>query len=312
MKKKILTAVTGIIVILVVICAASAVYTVSEDEYACTIRFSRIINTTGEAGLHVKVPFLDSVRKFPRAVMLYDIKPSEVLTADKQNMTVDSYVLWKIVDPVLFYRTLGSLTVAEQRLDALTYSALKNIMGTVAQKDIINEGGTAGIGSEASGRPGDPDGDDAAGRSELFDRIASNVAALATNYGISIVDIKVKRFDLPEANEQAVYARMISERNQIAEKYSADGEYEASIIRNNVDKQVNIIISNAEAEAAALVAKGEKEYMARLAAAYNTADKKEFYEFILALEALKASLNGSDKTVILGADSPIARALLNK
>jgi len=292
MKKKILTVFSGIIGIVIVACLALSVYTVAENEYACTIRFSKIIRTTENAGLHFKVPFLDSIKVFPKAIMLYDIKPSEVLTSDKQNMTVDSYVLWQVEDPLLFYQALGSLPVAEQRLDALTYNALKNIMGTVAQKDIINE-------------------DDAAGRNEIYEKIASSVSNIALNYGIGIVDIKVKRFDLPEANEQAVYSRMISERNQIAEKYSADGEYEASIIRNNVDKQVNIIISNAQAQAAALVAEGEQDYMQRLAEAYNSPDKQAFYEFTLALDALKASLDGTDKTVILGADSPIAQALMN-
>ena len=292
MKKKIMSAVSIIIGVLIVVCIASSVYTVAENEYACTIRFSKIINTTEDAGIHFKVPFLDNIKVFPKAIMLYDINPSEVLTSDKQNMTVDSYVLWQVEDPLLFYQTLGSITVAEQRLDALTYNALKNIMGTVAQKDIINE-------------------DDAAGRNDIYGKISSNVSAIALNYGISIVDIKIKRFDLPEANEQAVYSRMISERNQIAEKYSADGEYEASIIRNNVDKQVNIIISNAQAQAATLVAEGEQEYMARLAEAYNTAEKQDFYEFNLALDALKLSLDGTDKVVILGADSPIAQALMN-
>ncbi|HHU05920.1 MAG TPA: protease modulator HflC [Clostridiales bacterium] len=291
MKKK-AAIFSGVIILLIIVCLALSVYTVEENEYACTIRFSKIINTTDSAGLHFKLPFLDSVKVFPKAIMLYDIKPSEVLTADKQNMTVDSYVLWKIENPRLFFQTLGSLPVAEQRLDALTYNALKNTMGTLAQRDIINE-------------------EDGSGRNVIYDKITENVANLAKNYGIEVVDIKVKRFDLPEANEQAVYARMISERKQMAEKYSADGQYEASIIRNNVDKQVNIIISNAKAQAAALIAEGEQEYMKRLAEAYNSPDKQAFYEFILALDALKASLNGSDKTVILGPDSPIAQALLN-
>ena len=292
MKKKIMTTVLGIVFVAVLLGLFSSVYVVAENEYACTVRFSKIINTTEVAGLHVKVPFLDNVKKFPKAIMLYDIKPSEVLTADKQNMTVDSYLLWEVDNPKLFYQTLGSITAAEQRLDALTYNALKNTMGTLAQKDIINE-------------------DDAAGRNEIYESIARNVSAIAVNYGISVVDVKIKRFDLPEANEQAVYSRMISERNQIAEKYAADGEYEASIIRNNVDKQVNIIISNANAQAAALVAQGEQEYMQRLAAAYDSSEKQAFYEFILALDALAASLDGTDKTVILGPESPIAQALLN-
>ena len=132
---------------------------------------------------------------------------------------------------------------------------------------------------------------------------------LAATYGIGVEDVKIKRFDLPESNLNAVYSRMISERNQIAEKYTADGNYEASIIRNDVDKQVNIMVSNAEAEAAALVAEGEAEYMRLLAEAYDSADKKDFYEFTLALDALKQSLNGSDKTGILDANSELAKIL---
>ncbi len=124
------------------------------------------------------------------------------------------------------------------------------------------------------------------------------------------VDVKIKRFDLPDSNLNAVYNRMISERNQMAVKYTADGNYEASIIRNDVDKQVNILISNAQAEAAQLEAEGEAEYMRLLAEAYNTPDKKEFYEFILALDALKTSLTGEEKTVVLDADSELAKILM--
>ena len=293
MKKAVKWIITGVILLALVICVSTSVYTVAENEYACVVRFEKIIATTAEPGLHFKVPFIDGIKRFPKAVMLYDISPSEVLTADKQNMTVDSYVLWEISDPLKFYQSLGSTSVAEQRLDALTYNALKNVMGTLAQRDIINE-------------------DDATERNDIYTGIASNVAELADTYGINIVDIKIKRFDLPEANEQAVYARMISERNQIAEKYTADGEYEASIIRNDVDKQVNIIVSNAQAEAAKLEAEGEQEYMRILAEAYDSDDKKDFYEFTLALDALKASLRGDEKTIILGKDSPLAEILLNK
>ena len=291
MKKKIFGVVLAVAVLAVVILGAGSVYTVRENEYACTVRFSKIINTTGEAGLHFKVPFIDSVKVFPKATMLYDISPSEVLTSDKQNMTVDSYVLWKIKDPLLFYQSLGTISVAEQRLDAITYNAFKNLMGTLAQADIINE-------------------EDASARNDIYSGITANVAEVADSYGISVVDVKIKRFDLPESNENAVYSRMISERNQMAEKYTADGEYEAALIRNDVDKQVNIIISNAEAQAALLEAEGESTYMQMLNDAYNTDDKKDFYEFTLALDALKASLADGESTVILSKDSPLAQILL--
>ena len=289
MKK---TGILIVLLVLVVILAAGSMFTVAEDEYACTVRFSKIIDTTSEAGLHFKLPFVDSVKYFTDATQLYDIPPSEVLTSDKQNMTVDCYVLWSVSDPLKFYQSLGNTSVAEERLNALTYNALKTVMGTLSQSNIINM-------------------DDGAARNDIYEGITTSVDTLAANYGIKVEDVKIKRFDLPEANESAVYARMISERQQIAEKYTADGNYEASLIRNDVDKQVNIIVSNAEAEAAKLQAEGEAEYMRLLGKAYNTEDKQEFYKFTQALEALKSTLNGDEKTIILGKDSDLAQILTN-
>ena len=288
MKKRI---VLIAIIVLALMLGLNSIFTVRENEYACTVRFSKIIDTTDEAGLHFKIPFVDSVKYFSKATQFYDIPPSEVLTSDKQNMTVDCYILWSISDPKLFYQTLGSTAVAEQRLDALTYNELKTVMGTLAQADIINM-------------------EDGAKRNEIYETISTDVDSLAGTYGIHVEDVKIKQFDLPDSNLNAVYSRMISERNQMAEKYTADGNYEASIIRNDVDKQVDIIVSNAEAEAAKLEAEGEAEYMRLLAEAYNTQDKKDFYEFTLALDALAQSLNGNEKTVILDANSELAQILM--
>ena len=279
------------LLLIAVLVGLNGLYTVEENEYACIVRFSKIISTADTAGLHFKVPFLDNVKYFSKATQFYDIPPSEVLTSDKQNMTVDCYILWNISDPRTFNQTLGSTAAAEQRLDAITYNALKNAMGTLAQADIIN--------MEEGGK-----------RNTIYEGITKDVSALAQKYGIEVEDVKIKQFDLPESNLNAVYSRMISERNQMAEKYTADGNYEASIIRNDVDKQVNIMVSDAEAEAAKLTAEGESEYMRLLAEAYDTADKKDFYEFTLALDALKASLNGDEKTIILDGNSELARILM--
>ncbi len=287
MKKKIIIAV---VVVLLLIVAANSFYTVRENQYACVVEFSKIVATTDQPGLHFKVPFLHTVKYFSSATQLYDIPPSEVITLDKQNMTVDCYVLWQISDPLKFYQTLGNTSVAQQRLGDQTYTALKNAMGTLAQADIINM-------------------EDGGQRNEIYDGIATTVDEKAQTYGINVLDVKIKRFDLPESNLNAVYSRMISERNQMASKFTADGNYEASIIRNDVDKQVNILVSNAKAEAAKLEAEGEAEYMRLLAEAYDSADKKDFYEFILALDALQQSLDGGEKTIILDADSKLAQIL---
>ena len=288
--KNVIKTVALILAVVLLIALSNSFYTVREDQYACVVRFAKIIETTNQAGIHFRIPFLDSVKYFSKATQFYDIPPSEVLTSDKQNMTVDCYVLWQINDPLKFYQTLGTVDKAEQRLDAITYNELKTVMGTLAQADIINM-------------------DDGAERNAIYAGISTSVNELAQAYGITVEDVKIKRFDLPESNENAVYARMISERNQIAEKYTADGNYEASIIRNDVDKQVNIIVSNAKAEAAKLEAEGEAEYMRLLAAAYDSADKKEFYEFTIALDALQQSLTGEEKTIILDADSALAKIL---
>ena len=278
------------VLLLLIVVASGSFYTLEENQYACTFRFSEIINTEDTAGLHFKVPFIDTVKYFTKATQLYDIPPSEVLTSDKQNMTVDCYVLWSISDPQQFYRALGTTGKAEERLDAITYNALKTAMGTLAQADIINM-------------------NDGAERNDIYAGIATTVDKQAATYGIHVEDVKIKQFDLPESNLNAVYNRMISERNQMAEMYTANGNYDASVIRNEVDKQVNITVSNAEAEAAKLVAEGEAEYMRLLVAAYDNDDKKDFYEFTLALDALKKSLNGNEKTVILDADSELAKIL---
>lgn len=287
MTKKIILAV---VIVLLLIVAFSSIYVVGENTAACTFRFSEIVNTVDTPGLHFKLPFVDSVKYYSKATQFYDIPPSEVLTSDKQTMTVDCYVLWNISDPQQFYRALGTTAKAEERLNAMTYNVLKNVMSTLAQSDIINM-------------------NDGAERNEIYEGIAAQVDEVAKAYGIHVEDVKIKQFDLPQSNLEAVYGRMISERNQMAEKYTADGNYEANIIRNDVDKQVNIIVSNAQAEAAKLEAEGEAEYMRMLAAAYDTPEKKDFYAFILALDALKQTLTGDQKTVILDADSELAQIL---
>ena len=291
MKKKLITGLVVLLVVAALVVSSECLYTVEEDEYANVVRFSKTVDTVSEAGLYVKLPFVDTVKKFPNKILLYDMKPSEVLTADSKTMLVDNYVMWKITDPLTFYKTLGTEAEAETRIDMLTYSAIKVEMGKSLRDDIINQ-------------------DDMS--RELFN---NNILAAATkatgDYGIEIIDIKIKKLDLPADNEEAVYRRMISERGKIAEQYRADGQKEAELIRNAVDKQKNILVSDAKAQAEQIKAEGEAEYMRILAEAYNTPEKQDFYNFTRALDAMKVSLSGDEVTIILGKDSAIADALIN-
>ena len=238
-----------------------------------------------EAGISFKLPFIQSVDTLPRQTLLYDLSPSDVITSDKKTMICDSYILWHIVDPVKFAQTLnGSVTAAEGRLDAIVYNSTKNIISSTSQDDVI------------SGRNG-----------TLSQSILNNIGTALDQYGIELLAFETKKLDLPGDNKAAVYERMISERDNIAATYTAEGSSEAQIIRNTTDMEVTVMLSEAEKEAAIRIAEGEAEYMRILAEAYNDESKQEFYSFVRSLDALKLSMQGGNKTVILSPDSPIAQ-----
>jgi membrane protease subunit HflC len=214
---------------------------------------------------------------------------SNVLTKDKKDMVIDNYVIWQISDPVEFVKSISFVSEAEKRIDAAVYNSVKNTMGTLEQNSIINE--------------------KLSGRGEFNDTVKKEVSRQLKSYGIIVNDVKIKRLDLQPENEEAVYKRMISEREKIAEHFKAEGDYEAMKIKNEVDKQKNILISQAKATEQELLGEGEAQYIKILADAYS-GEKKEFYEFIRTLEAMKKSLKG-EKTLVLPLDSPLTRYLVN-
>ena len=291
MKKKIFGTIAILIAVIAIFTSAQCFFTVEPNQYANTVRFSKTVKTISEPGLYFKIPFVDDVKYFPKEVLLYDMKPSDVLTADSKTMQVDNYVTWRITNPLTFYKTLGNISEAETRIDMLTYSAIRIEMGKLDRDTIINP-------------------KDIESRDKFNENVIKATADATKSYGIEIMDIKIKKLDLPADNEQAVYSRMISERNKIAAEERAEGEKQATLIKNDVDKQTGITISNATANAAKIKAEGEGEYMRILSEAYNTTDKQNFYEFTRSLDALKTSL-GDKSTIILDKDSTIAKALIN-
>jgi membrane protease subunit HflC len=293
-KKTVIYIIIAILIVILLSVAASSFYTVQENEYALVIRFSKVVNTETSPGpgIHFKIPIIDEVRYFPKQKLFYDIKPSGFLTKDSKNMTVDSFIVWRISDPFVFYtQLLGSVSNAEGRLDTATYSELQQIIGTLDQNAIISSA-------------------DERSRDNLNVTVTSKAKDKVLQFGIEILDIKIKGFELPYENEQAVFERMISDRERVARQERSEGEEDANIIKNEVDKEVNIIVSDAKAKAEKIIAEGEAEYMRRLAEAYKGAEREEFYNFMRGLDALKASLNGKDKTVILDKDSQLAKILI--
>ena len=285
MKKTIILLVLFVLLIV----GSSSLVVTYENEYSLVRQFGKIDHVISEAGVSFKIPFIQSVDNLPKQILVYDMSPSDVITSDKKTMICDSYILWRISDPLKFAQTLNSsVTNAESRLDTIVYNATKNVISSSTQDEVI------------SGRDG-----------ELSASILSNIGDTTDQYGIELLSFETKQLDLPSDNKDAVYARMISERENIAAKYVADGNSEAQQIRNSTDMEITKQLSEAEKKAAILIAEGEAEYMRILSEAYADESRTEFYSFVRSLDALKISMTGNNKTVILSPDSPIAQIFYN-
>ncbi|MBE5883915.1 MAG: protease modulator HflC [Lachnospiraceae bacterium] len=280
-KKVILIAVLFVALII----GASSIVITNENEYSLIRQFGKVDHVVDTAGISFKIPFIQSVDTLPKQVLLYDLSPSDVITSDKKTMICDSYILWHIVDPLKFAQTLNSsITNAENRLDTIVYNSTKNVISSTTQDEVI------------SGRDG-----------VLSAAIIANIGNVMDQYGIELLAFETKQLDLPSDNKAAVYERMISERDNIAATYTAEGSSEAQKIKNTTDKEVTVLLSEAEKNAEILIAEGEAEYMRILSEAYADESKQDFYSFVRSLDALKVSMSGDNKTVILSPDSPIAQ-----
>ncbi|MCI8357721.1 MAG: protease modulator HflC [Lachnospiraceae bacterium] len=304
-----------LLIALAVVGANSLVIT-KENQYKLIRRFGRVERVISVSGLSFKMPFVESVDVIPNQLLLYDLPASDVITSDKKTMIVDSYVLWQVNDPLKFAQTLsGSVSNAERRIDTIVYNATKNTISNMKQDEVIisrdgkmtvtvnqNDDEVTGNNLELT-----EEKKEVIEITSLTEEIMAQIAHTEEQYGIEIVTVEVKKLDLPDDNKQAVYTRMISERENIAAQYTAEGASQAKMIENTTDKEVAIMISDAEAKAEAMIAEGEAEYMRILSEAYSDPEKTDFYSFVRALDALKASMEGDNKTVILSDDSPIAQ-----
>ena len=303
------------LLVLAVVGANSLVIT-KENQYKLIRRFGRVERVIATSGLSFKMPFVESVDVIPNQLLLYDLPASDVITSDKKTMIVDSYVLWQVNDPLKFAQTLsGSVSNAERRIDTIVYNATKNTISNMKQDEVIrSRDGKMTItvdetGTELTGNDLDLSGgkEEVIEITSLTEEVMGQINHVEDQYGIELVAVEVKKLDLPDDNKQAVYTRMISERGNIAAQYTAEGKSEAKMIENTTDKEVSIMLSDAQAKAEATIAEGEAEYMRILSGAYADPEKTDFYSFVRALDALKESVVGDNKTVILNEDSPITQ-----
>ena len=284
MKKKLGKAAIIIIVMAVLIVLGNSLFIIRENQYGIVKEFGRIEKVINEPGLYIKIPLVQEVDTVSKELLLYDIPKSDVITKDKKSMIADSFVLWRITDPKVFAQTLNSSTAnAEGRIDVAVYNSIKNVISSMTQSDII-----------------------AARGQELTSFLMTGITSV-NQYGIEIASVEIKLLDLPEDNKDAVFQRMISERENIAATYTAEGNSEAQVIRNTTDKEAALLISEAEKQAEILKAEGEAEYMKIMADAYNDPAKADFYSFARSLDALKNSIQGGNKTIILDKDSTLTQ-----
>lgn len=310
----------GIAAVLVMIAAVivlgNSMVITKQNQFKLIRQFGRVQRVVTESGLTFKIPFVESVDTIPKELLLYDLPASDVITSDKKTMIVDSYVLWHVTDPLKFAQTLScSVTNAESRIDAIVYNATKNTISNMKQDEVIrsrdgkmtitiDEGETDVTNNDmVLSEPKE----EVIEITSLTEEIMAQINHVEEQYGIEIVVVDVKKLDLPDDNKQAVYARMISERENIAAQYTAEGKSEAKMIENTTDKEVSIMLSDAQAQAEATIAEGEAEYMRILSDAYANPEKMDFYSFVRALDAIKGSITGDNKTIILSDDSPVAQ-----
>lgn len=283
MKKK--NVLLPIAAAVIVVGLGASITVTAQNEYKLIRQFGKVSRVIESPGISTKVPFVQTAATLPKETILYDLAPSDVITKDKKTMICDSYILWRISDPLKFAQTLNSsIESGESRINTAVYNATKNVISSMSQDEVITS------------RDG-----------ELSQAVMDSIGDNMAQYGITLLMCETKQLDLPDDNKEAVYERMISERENIAATYTAQGDSEAKVIRNTTDKEVAIQISEAEKQAEILKAEGEQEYMKILAEAYSEDGRSDFYSFVRSLDALKASMQGGDKTVILSADSPIAQ-----
>ncbi|MFC6649550.1 protease modulator HflC [Paenibacillus rhizoplanae] len=274
--------------IVLIILLAGSMYIVKEGEYKVVLRFGEAMRAVEEPGLKFKLPFIENVSELPKYQMTYESSPTSILTKDQKPIVVDNYTVWRITNASQFLRTVQSVSGGVQRIDEAVYNSVRRKLSEVNYENIISED---------------------TGRGNINDEITKDVVAALTrdNYGIEVIDVRIKRTDLPEENKQSVYNRMISDRQSIAARYLSEGDEESRKITSKADRASRELMAQAEADSKKIIAAGEGE----AAKIYNLAYGKspEFYSFYRTLQSYVTTLK-NEPVIMIPIDSPYAKILM--
>lgn len=274
-----------VLIVVILILANMSLFIVDETKQAIVLQLGKPIRTIKEPGLNWKLPFIQNVLFFEDRLLVYDAAPTEIITRDKKTLIVDNYARWKIIDPLKFLQTVRDLNGAQARLDDIIYSELRVDLGLFDMSEIVSEK-----------------------REGIMKRVTEISNEKANIYGIEIVDVRIKRVDLPPENEKFIFERMRAERERIAKQYRAEGQEESAKIIAETEREKTVILAEAYKTAQVLKGEGEAESIKIYAESFN--QDPEFYKFYRTLEAYR--LTFKDKTtVLLSTDSEFLKYLNN-
>ncbi|MCM0755604.1 protease modulator HflC [Desulfovibrio aminophilus] len=279
MSNKQIALVAGAVLLFLVL--TQTAFVVHQTETAIVVQLGKPVSAALKPGLHFKLPLVQSVTFFDARVLDYDAKRAEILTEDKKAMVVDHYTKWRITDPLLFYQTVRTEAGAQARLDDITYAALREALGRHTLIEVVSEK-----------------------RTEIMDQVVKQSQELLSPYGILVVDVRIKRTDLPPENERAIFGRMQAERERQAKQYRSEGQEEAAKIKAQADKERTVILAEAERQASTIRGAGDAQATRTYAEAYG--QSPEFYAFKRSLEAYESSLKDNTR-LVLTPGSPFLR-----
>ena len=275
---------TIVIFVLAILFVLSSIITIDETEQIVILQFGKPVKTIKEPGLNFKLPApLQVANSFEKRLLEYDVPPEEILSRDKKSLIIDNYVRWRIVDPLLFLQTVKAVPTAKTRLDDIVYSELRQELGTHDMVEIITEN-----------------------RELIMDKVTKASNEETRDFGIEVVDVRIRRVDLPRENEASIYARMEAERKRQANKFRSEGEEEAQKIRAATDRDKTVILADAYKQAQEIRGEGEARALDIYAASFSK--DPDFYEFLRTLETYEKVID-KKTTLVLPGDSKLFKEL---
>ncbi len=275
---------TIVIFVLALLFVLSSIITIDETEQIVILQFGKPVKTIKEPGLNFKLPApLQVANSFEKRLLEYDVPPEEILSRDKKSLIIDNYVRWRIIDPLLFLQTVKAVPTAKTRLDDIVYSELRQELGTHDMVEIITEN-----------------------RELIMDKVTKASNEETRDFGIEVVDVRIRRVDLPRENEASIYARMEAERKRQANKFRSEGEEEAQKIRAETDRDKTVILADAYKQAQEIRGEGEARALDIYAASFSK--DPDFYEFLRTLETYEKVID-KKTTLVLPGDSKLFKEL---